>query len=170
MAKCSTDHVRAIIHTNNYSYSTEKTYVGRLFRFIIFHNQRHPKDIDLELDEIILAYAISVHKSQGSEYPAVIIPIHTQHFILLQRNLLYTAITRARKLLCLVGTEKAIGIAIRNNKIQRTSPEIFHSRNCKRKRRRKNVKIKRKYNRTFRTDKKIQRRRSPSLPRFKLFS
>ena len=51
-----------------------------------------------DLDEIVLAYAISVHKSQGSEYPAVIIPVTTQHYILLQRNLLYTAITRAKKL------------------------------------------------------------------------
>jgi exodeoxyribonuclease V alpha subunit len=71
-----------------------------------------------DLDEIILAYAISVHKSQGSEYPAVIVPVTTQHFILLQRNLLYTAITRARKLVILVGTKKAMGIAIRNNKPQ----------------------------------------------------
>ena len=71
-----------------------------------------------DLDEIILAYAISVHKSQGSEYPAVIIPVSTQHYILLQRNLLYTAITRAKKLVVLVGTKKALGIAIRNNKPQ----------------------------------------------------
>jgi exodeoxyribonuclease V alpha subunit len=71
-----------------------------------------------DLDEIVLAYAISVHKSQGSEYPAVIVPVTTQHFILLQRNLLYTAITRARKLVVLVGTKKAMGIAIRNNKPQ----------------------------------------------------
>jgi exodeoxyribonuclease V alpha subunit len=71
-----------------------------------------------DLDELVLAYAISVHKSQGSEYPAVIIPVTTQHYILLQRNLLYTAITRARKLVVLVGTKKAMGIAIRNNKPQ----------------------------------------------------
>lgn len=69
-----------------------------------------------DLDELVLAYAISVHKSQGSEYAAVIIPVTTQHYILLQRNLLYTAITRARKLVVLVGTKKAMGIAIRNNK------------------------------------------------------
>jgi exodeoxyribonuclease V alpha subunit len=71
-----------------------------------------------ELDEICLAYAISVHKSQGSEYKAVVIPIHPQHYILLQRNLLYTALTRGKKLVCLVGTKQAIAIAIRNNKIQ----------------------------------------------------
>jgi exodeoxyribonuclease V alpha subunit len=69
-----------------------------------------------ELGEISLAYAISVHKSQGSEYPAVIVPIMTQHFVLLQRNLLYTAITRAKKLMILVGTKKALAIALKNDK------------------------------------------------------
>jgi len=71
-----------------------------------------------ELDEVIPAYAISVHKSQGSEYPAVIVPVSTQHYLLLQRNLLYTAITRAKKLVILIGTKKALAIAIRNNKPQ----------------------------------------------------
>jgi exodeoxyribonuclease V alpha subunit len=69
-----------------------------------------------EMDEISLAYAISVHKSQGSEYPAVILPIMTQHFVLLQRNLLYTAITRGENLVILVGTKKALNIALKNNK------------------------------------------------------
>ncbi len=69
-----------------------------------------------EMDEISLAYAISVHKSQGSEYPAVIIPIMTQHFALLQRNLLYTAITRGKKLVILIGTKKALAIALKNDK------------------------------------------------------
>ena len=72
-----------------------------------------------ELDELILAYAISVHKSQGSEYPAVVIPILTQHYLLLQRNLVYTAITRGRKLVYLVGTKKALSIAIRNDRPRR---------------------------------------------------
>lgn len=67
------------------------------------------------LDELKLAYAITVHKSQGSEYPVVIVPVVTQHFILLQRNLLYTAITRAKSLVILVGTQKAVGIAVRND-------------------------------------------------------
>ena len=69
-----------------------------------------------ELDELILAYAISIHKSQGSEYPAVIIPIFMQHFMLLQRNLIYTAITRAQKLCILIGQPRAIAMAIKNNK------------------------------------------------------
>jgi exodeoxyribonuclease V alpha subunit len=69
-----------------------------------------------EMDEISLAYAISVHKSQGSEYPAVVMPIMTQHFVLLQRNLLYTAMTRGKNLVILVGTQKALNIALRNNK------------------------------------------------------
>jgi exodeoxyribonuclease V alpha subunit len=72
-----------------------------------------------ELDEIILAYAVSVHKSQGSEYPVVVIPIMTQHYILLQRNLIYTAVTRAKKLAVLVGTWKALAIGIKNDKTQK---------------------------------------------------
>jgi exodeoxyribonuclease V alpha subunit len=71
-----------------------------------------------DLDELVHAYACSIHKSQGSEYPAVVILMTTQHFKLLQRNLLYTAITRGKKLVCLVGSRKAVFIAIRNNEIQ----------------------------------------------------
>ena len=69
-----------------------------------------------DLDELVLAYATSVHKSQGSEFPAVVMPVSTQHYIMLQRNLLYTAITRAKQLVVLVGTKKAIAIAVRNIK------------------------------------------------------
>jgi len=72
-----------------------------------------------DLDEVVLAYAISVHKSQGSEYPAVILPVLTQHYMLLQRNLIYTAVTRGRKLVVLVGTKKALSIAVNNDKTQR---------------------------------------------------
>ena len=67
-----------------------------------------------ELDELHLSYATTVHKSQGSEYPVVVMPIHTQHYVMLQRNLLYTAITRSRKLVVLVGTQKALAIAVKN--------------------------------------------------------
>ncbi|MHB9057285.1 MAG: SF1B family DNA helicase RecD2 [Bacillota bacterium] len=72
-----------------------------------------------ELDELTLAYAISVHKSQGSEYRAVVMPLTTQHYVMLQRNLLYTAITRARELVVLVGTRKALSVALHNDQIQR---------------------------------------------------
>ncbi|MFZ1463071.1 MAG: ATP-dependent RecD-like DNA helicase [Anaerolineae bacterium] len=71
----------------------------------------------LELDELTHAYAISVHKAQGSEYPAVVLPLLTQHYMMLQRNLLYTAVTRARRLVVLVGMPRAIAIAVNNNKI-----------------------------------------------------
>ncbi|MCP5098798.1 MAG: AAA family ATPase, partial [Chloroflexi bacterium] len=70
----------------------------------------------LESDELVHAYAISVHKSQGAEYPCVVLPVVTQHYMMLQRNLLYTAVTRAKKLVILVGTRKAINIAVKNNK------------------------------------------------------
>ncbi|MEI6147628.1 MAG: ATP-dependent RecD-like DNA helicase [bacterium] len=70
-----------------------------------------------ELDELDLAYACSVHKSQGSEYPAVVLLMTTQHYKLLQRNLLYTAMTRGRKLVCLVGSHKAVNMAIRNDHV-----------------------------------------------------
>ena len=71
-----------------------------------------------EADELMHAFAVSVHKSQGSEYPAVVVPMLTQHYMMLQRNLLYTAITRARRLVVLVGTRRAIGIAVHNNKVR----------------------------------------------------
>ena len=71
-----------------------------------------------ELDELVHAYACSIHKAQGSEYPAVVLLMATQHFRLLQRNLLYTGLTRGRKLVCLVGSRKAVWIAIRNNRTE----------------------------------------------------
>jgi exodeoxyribonuclease V alpha subunit len=72
-----------------------------------------------ELDEISLAYAITIHKSQGSEFPVVVIPIATQQFLMLQRNLIYTGITRGKKLVVVIGQKKALGMAIRNNKSAR---------------------------------------------------
>jgi exodeoxyribonuclease V alpha subunit len=72
-----------------------------------------------ELDELVLAYATTIHKSQGSEYPAVVIPITTQHYTMLMRNLLYTGITRARRLVVLVGQRKALAIAVRNQGTRR---------------------------------------------------
>jgi len=70
-----------------------------------------------ELNEITLSYAVSIHKSQGSEFAAVIIPIFMQHFILLKRNLIYTAITRAKKMCILIGQAKAIAMGVRNAKV-----------------------------------------------------
>ena len=67
-----------------------------------------------ELDELVLAYATTIHKSQGSEYPIVVIPVLMNHYIMLQRNLIYTGITRAKKILVLVGTRKALSYAVRN--------------------------------------------------------
>jgi len=72
-----------------------------------------------DLDEIVLAYAVSVHKSQGSEYPAVVIPILTQHYVLLQRNLIYTGVTRGKKLVVIIGTKKALAIGVKNNKTEK---------------------------------------------------
>ena len=72
-----------------------------------------------DLEELVLAYAVSVHKSQGSEFAAVVMPVVTQHYVLLQRNLIYTAVTRAKKLLVMVGTRKALAIAIANNAPQK---------------------------------------------------
>ena len=71
-----------------------------------------------DFDELTLAYGVSVHKSQGSEYPVVILPVVTAHYVMLQRNLLYTALTRAKRLCVLIGSKKALAIAVRNNRIQ----------------------------------------------------
>jgi exodeoxyribonuclease V alpha subunit len=72
-----------------------------------------------ELDEVALAYAITIHKSQGSEFPAVVIPLAMQHYLLLQRNLIYTGITRGRNLVVLIGQRKAMAMAVRNDKTER---------------------------------------------------
>ena len=72
-----------------------------------------------ELDEVAPAYAVTIHKSQCSEFPAVVIPLATQHYMLLQRNLIYTGITRGKRLLVLIGQKKALGIAVRNDRPQR---------------------------------------------------
>jgi exodeoxyribonuclease V alpha subunit len=71
-----------------------------------------------ELEELALAYAVSIHKAQGSEFPAVVMPVSTQHYVLLQRNLIYTGVTRAKRLAVLVGTKKAMAMAVKNNSPQ----------------------------------------------------
>ncbi|MBQ3892624.1 MAG: ATP-dependent RecD-like DNA helicase [Mailhella sp.] len=79
-----------------------------------------------EMDELIPAYAISIHKSQGGEYPVVVIPLMMQHFMLLQRNLVYTAVTRGRKLVVLVGEWKALAIAVKNNRMRMRYTWLAH--------------------------------------------
>jgi exodeoxyribonuclease V alpha subunit len=71
-----------------------------------------------DLDELVLAYATTIHKSQGSEYPAVVVMVHSQHYMMLQRNLLYTAITRGRKLVLLIGLPYAVNKAIETNTVR----------------------------------------------------
>ncbi len=111
---------------NNYEKEVFNGDLGRIVRVdqesqevtIDFDSRRVPYDYS-DLDEVVLAYAISIHKSQGSEYPAVVIPILTQHYVLLQRNLIYTAVTRGRKLVVLVGTRTALAMGIRNDKTKK---------------------------------------------------
>ncbi len=114
---------------NNYAKMVFNGDLGRIVRIdpeeqlvtVAFTDEEEERQLNYayeELDELVLAYAISVHKSQGSEYPVVIMPVTTQHYLLLQRNLLYTGITRAKKMVVLVGTRKALSIAVRNNKIE----------------------------------------------------
>ena len=109
---------------NNYDYEVFNGDIGRITDVdfvdklvtIQFPEKRVAFDM-ADLNELVLAYGITVHKAQGSEYPAVVIPLMTQHYLMLQRNLLYTGITRAKELVVLVGTKKALGMAIRNNKV-----------------------------------------------------
>jgi exodeoxyribonuclease V alpha subunit len=78
-----------------------------------------------ELDEISLAYAITIHKSQGSEFPVVVVPLAMQQYLLLQRNLIYTGITRGKKLVVLVGQKKALAMAVRNNEAAKRFSALY---------------------------------------------
>ncbi len=119
-------HDKVMQIRNNYDKDVFNGDIGRIVYLdedslelsVEFDNRSIPYDIS-DLDELVLAYAISVHKSQGSEYPVIIMPIITQHYPLLQRNLVYTALTRAKKLMIMVGTKKALSIAIRNTKVEK---------------------------------------------------
>ncbi len=96
--------------------------------------ERESVDYDLrDLDELMHSYAVSIHKSQGSEFPVVVIPLHTQHYMLLQRNLLYTGVTRGRQLVVLVGSRRAVQVAVgRSDSHHRvTMLEGFLSSSCK---------------------------------------
>ena len=114
---------------NNYDYDVFNGDIGRVVAieyidkkvYIQFPDKQVAYDT-ADLGELVLAYATTIHKAQGSEYPAVVIPLHTQHYLMLQRNLLYTGITRARERVVVVGTKQALGICIRNNQVmQRNS-------------------------------------------------
>lgn len=122
---------------NNYEKDVFNGDVGRITAIdkeegeLIVNFSDHPgnREVDYagsDLDELVLAYAVSVHKSQGSEFPVVVMPVITQHYMLLQRNLLYTAITRARRLVVLVGTRRAIAIAVSNNKVEQRYSNLAH--------------------------------------------
>jgi exodeoxyribonuclease V alpha subunit len=115
---------RVIQLRNNYTLDVYNGDVGHIQAIDAMNQALHVRIDDRmvsydwsEADELTLAYAISVHKAQGSEYPAVVIPIMTTHYVMLARNLLYTAVTRAKRLVVLVGTWRAIAIAVRNNKV-----------------------------------------------------
>jgi exodeoxyribonuclease V alpha subunit len=111
---------------NNYDKEVFNGDIGRISKIdpemqeltVVFDNREVIYDFS-ELDEIILAYAISVHKSQGSEYAAVVLPLVTQHFMLLQRNLIYTAVTRGKKLVVLIGAKKALAMGVKNDKTRK---------------------------------------------------
>ena len=109
---------------NNYDYDVFNGDIGRVVAIehidkkvrIQFPDKQVAYDT-ADLGELVLAYATTIHKAQGSEYPAVVIPLHTQHYLMLQRNLLYTGITRAKERVVIVGTKQALGICIRNNQV-----------------------------------------------------
>ena len=109
---------------NNYDYDVFNGDIGRVVAIdlidkkvrIQFPDKQVAYDT-ADLGELVLAYATTIHKAQGSEYPAVVIPLHTQHYLMLQRNLLYTGITRAKERVVIVGTKRALGICIRNNQV-----------------------------------------------------
>jgi len=118
---------------NNYAKGVYNGDIGTISRIdrneqqvIVKYNGRSVDYEFHELDELILAYAVSVHKSQGSEYPAVIMPVMTQHYILLQRNLIYTGVTRAKELVVLIGTRQALAIALSNDKPQKRMTRLCY--------------------------------------------
>ncbi|RME11309.1 MAG: hypothetical protein D6802_07130, partial [Ardenticatenia bacterium] len=118
---------------NNYEKQVFNGDMGRITQ-IHLEEQRLIADFDgapieyefHELDQIVHAYAISVHKSQGSEFPVIVMPVLTQHYMMLQRNLLYTGITRAREMVVLVGSKRAIAIAVRNNRVAQRNTRLAH--------------------------------------------
>lgn len=119
-------HDKVMQIRNNYEKQIFNGDIGRITAIdpenqkVTVNFDHFPVDYDYsELDEIMLAYAISVHKSQGSEYPAVILTVLSQHYVLLQRNLIYTAVTRGKRLVVIVGSKKALSMGIKNDRTQK---------------------------------------------------
>ncbi len=118
---------------NNYDKHTYNGDIGRIininhsdqYLMIDFYGRQVEYSFS-DLDELVHAYAVSIHKSQGSEYPVVIIPVVTQHYILLQRNLIYTAVTRGKRLVILVGTKKAMAMAINSSNSSNRYTQLEH--------------------------------------------
>ncbi len=117
---------------NNYDKNVFNGDIGRIIKIaesereavIAFDGREVAYDFN-EFDEVALAYAITIHKSQGSEFPAVVLPLAMQHFLLLQRNLIYTGLTRGKRFVVLVGQKKALGTAIRNNRATERFSALF---------------------------------------------
>ena len=126
-------HDKVMQIRNNYDKHVYNGDVGRIVE-IEMESQRLVIDFDgkeveyefLEIDELMLAYAVSIHKYQGSECPCVIIPVHTSHYRLLFRNLLYTGITRGKKLVVLIGTKKALFIAVNTDNVKKRHTGLQH--------------------------------------------
>lgn len=126
MGRTFSPHDKVMQIRNNY---TKHVYNGDVGRIVAIDHSEQEVEVNFEgkfvyyafseLDELMLAYAVSVHKYQGSECPCIIMPIHTSHFKLLQRNLLYTGITRGKQLVILIGTKKAIGMAVSNDEVKK---------------------------------------------------
>ncbi|MFZ7103490.1 MAG: ATP-dependent RecD-like DNA helicase [Peptococcaceae bacterium] len=118
---------------NNYDKNVFNGDIGRITGIDLEDKQlkikfdEHEVEYDVgELDEVVLAYATTVHKSQGSEYKIVVAPLVTQHYMMLQRNLLYTCVTRAKKILVLIGSRKALAMAVRNNKVTERNTRLAY--------------------------------------------
>jgi len=116
-------HDKVMQISNDYDKEVYNGDIGRIVKIdreeqevIVRYDDREVAYDFSDLDELVHAYAVSIHKSQGSEYSAVVIPILSQHYVMLQRNLLYTGVTRGKKLVVIVGTKKAVAIAVKNNK------------------------------------------------------
>jgi exodeoxyribonuclease V alpha subunit len=91
---------------------------------IVIFEGREVEYEDSELDELTLAYATTIHKSQGSEYPVVVIPLLMTHYVMLQRNLIYTGITRAKKICIIVGSTKALAYSVHNMVVQKRNTKL----------------------------------------------